>query len=100
MIVIPDRATAIRNINYSFDGMISKFTQIRRRDLALSAQLEKQLFNLAKDLTLEDWRNIRNEEYWKRHNQITKEMIFGGSGSSDLKIFICESLKKYHADNP
>jgi cobalamin biosynthesis Mg chelatase CobN len=54
--------------------------QIRYRDSSLGYDyslrdaLQKELFELTADLTLNDWLKIRGEKYWKQKDQIKDEI--------------------------
>jgi hypothetical protein len=67
--------------------------QIRYRDSSLGYDyslrdaLQKELFELTANLTLNDWRKIRGEKYWKQKDQIKDEI-------ESLK-FTIDQIEKY-----
>jgi hypothetical protein len=67
--------------------------QIRYRDSSLGYDyslrnaLQKELFELTADLTLNDWRKIRGEKYWKQKDQIKDEI--------ESLTFTIYQIKKY-----
>jgi len=71
---------------YYYEKVLNAFDRDIRQHNLLLTKIEKQLYRLSVDLTIEDWKIIRNKDYFI----YTKKM-----GIQDKRIYLLDRIKAY-----
>jgi len=71
---------------YYYEKVLNAFNRDIRQHNLLLTKIEKQLYRLSVDLTIEDWKIIRNKDYFI----YTKKM-----GIQDKRIYLLDRIKAY-----
>ena len=69
-----------------FDYQVKKAFAIKNNFLIQQAKLNRELYLISKDLTIEDWRIIRSGNYYQIRDQL--------SGNKQME-FIIENIRYY-----
>jgi hypothetical protein len=71
---------------YYYEKVINAFDRDIREHNLLLTKIEKQLYKLSVDLTIEDWKIIRGKDYFT----YTQKM-----GIQDKRIYLLDRVKAY-----
>jgi len=71
---------------YYYEKVLNSFDRDIRENNALLSKIEKQLYKLSIDLTIDDWKLIRGKDYFN----YTKNM-----GIQDKRLHLLERIKTY-----
>ena len=71
---------------YYYEKVLNAFDRDIRQHNLLLTKIEKQLYRLSVDLTIENWKIIRNKDYFI----YTKKM-----GIQDKRIYLLDRIKAY-----
>ena len=71
---------------FYYEKVLNAFNRDIRQHNLLLTKIEKQLYRLSVDLTIEDWKIIRNKDYFI----YTKKM-----GIQDKRIYLLDRIKAY-----
>lgn len=76
-----------KKIKSTFDYQIYKAERIGKSYFIQEAILDKSIWELSKDLTIEDWRKIRTGDYWQIRDNLK---------GIEQKQFLKNCLNKYY----
>ena len=71
---------------FYYEKVLNAFNRDIRQHNLLLTKIEKQLYRLSVNLTIEDWKIIRNKDYFI----YTKKM-----GIQDKRIYLLDRIKAY-----
>ena len=71
---------------YFYEKVLNSFDRDIRENNSLLSKIEKQLYKLSIDLTIDDWKIIRGKDYFI----YTKNM-----GIQDKRLHLLERIKSY-----
>jgi len=71
---------------FYYEKVLNAFNRDIRQHNLLLTKIEKQLYRLSVDLTIEDWKIIRNKDYFIYTKKI---------GIQDKRIYLLDRIKAY-----